>query len=43
MLQVGAHAGLLWLVGRYNSSVYKAYTFFFLVGIFGAMQVRRGS
>lgn len=38
--QVGAHAGLLFLLGRFDSSVYKAYTWFFIVGTLGAIQVR---
>lgn len=36
---VGVHAMLLVLLGRYNSSVYKTYTIFFVVGTLGAIQV----
>eukprot|EP01062_Namystynia_karyoxenos_P025993 TRINITY_DN2033_c0_g3_i4.p1 TRINITY_DN2033_c0_g3~~TRINITY_DN2033_c0_g3_i4.p1 ORF type:complete len:994 (+),score=370.66 TRINITY_DN2033_c0_g3_i4:120-2984(+) len=36
---VAAHAALLGVLGRYNSSLYRAYTAFFVVGTLGAMQV----
>eukprot|EP00756_Hemistasia_phaeocysticola_P021221 Hpha_TRINITY_DN15763_c5_g12::TRINITY_DN15763_c5_g12_i1::g.37016::m.37016/K07151/STT3; dolichyl-diphosphooligosaccharide--protein glycosyltransferase len=36
---VAAHAGLLLALGRYNWSLYRAYTLFFIVGTLGAMQV----
>jgi len=36
---IGAHAGILFLLGRYNWKLYKAYTTFYLLGTFLAMQV----
>eukprot|EP00955_Chlamydomonas_euryale_P111845 366094-Chlamydomonas_euryale.AAC.3 len=36
---IGAHAGLLWLIGRFDEGIYKAYTIFFVVGTALAVQV----
>lgn len=36
---IGLHAAVLVALGKYNSSVYKTYTVFFIVGTLGAMQV----
>jgi dolichyl-diphosphooligosaccharide--protein glycosyltransferase len=36
---VGVHASLLVLLGRYSTKLYRAYTAFYLVGTFLAMQV----
>jgi len=36
---VGLHAAFLVLVGRYSSSLHRAYTLFYVIGTFGAMHV----
>lgn len=36
---IGVHALILVLLGRFHSGVYKAYTLFFIIGTFGALQV----
>uniref|UniRef100_A0A7R9VFZ5 dolichyl-diphosphooligosaccharide--protein glycotransferase n=1 Tax=Chlamydomonas euryale TaxID=1486919 RepID=A0A7R9VFZ5_9CHLO len=36
---VGAHAGLLMLLGRVDDAVYRAYTIFYVLGTAGAIQV----
>jgi dolichyl-diphosphooligosaccharide--protein glycosyltransferase len=36
---IGLHALMLVGLGRFNSGVYKAYTIFFIIGTYGAMQV----
>lgn len=36
---IGLHALILVMLGRFNSGVYKAYTIFFIIGTYGAMQV----
>merc|ERR1719183_2305616 len=33
---IGVHASALVVLGRYNSSIYKAYTLFFVIGTYGA-------
>jgi len=35
---VGAHAGVLLLLGRFKSSIHKAYSLFFIIGTIGALQ-----
>ena len=34
---VGVHAGILVLVGKYNTTVYRAYTLFFIIGTTGRL------
>eukprot|EP00924_Labyrinthula_sp_SR-Ha-C_P005826 maker-scaffold_14-snap-gene-6.51-mRNA-1 protein AED:0.04 eAED:0.04 QI:0/0.33/0.42/1/0.66/0.57/7/762/737 len=36
---IGAHAGILVLLGRYNSSLHRAYSLFFVIGTAGAVRV----
>mmetsp|Transcript_30081 Transcript_30081/g.65623 ORF Transcript_30081/g.65623 Transcript_30081/m.65623 type:complete len:884 (-) Transcript_30081:222-2873(-) len=36
---IGVHALMLVGLGRFNSGVYKAYTLFFVIGTFGAIQI----
>eukprot|EP00451_Oxyrrhis_marina_P032806 CAMPEP_0204359156 /NCGR_PEP_ID=MMETSP0469-20131031/37040_1 /ASSEMBLY_ACC=CAM_ASM_000384 /TAXON_ID=2969 /ORGANISM="Oxyrrhis marina" /LENGTH=833 /DNA_ID=CAMNT_0051347139 /DNA_START=15 /DNA_END=2516 /DNA_ORIENTATION=- len=36
---IGIHAAFMVVIGRYSSSLYKAYTLFFTIGTFGAVQV----
>merc|ERR1719162_1054014 len=36
---IGVHALMLVGLGRFNSGVHKAYTLFFVIGTFGAIQV----
>jgi len=36
---IGVHALLLVALGRFNSGVYKAYTLFYVLGTFGAIQI----
>jgi len=36
---VGIHAGMLVLLGRFNSGVHKAYTLFWIIGTAGAVQI----
>jgi len=36
---IGVHALMLVLLGRFNSGVHKAYTIFYVIGTYGAMQV----
>jgi dolichyl-diphosphooligosaccharide--protein glycosyltransferase len=36
---VGVHAGLLVLVGKYNTTVYRAYSLFYIIGTTGALHV----
>jgi len=36
---IGIHAAMLVGLGRFNSGVHKAYTLFFVIGTYGAMQI----
>ena len=36
---IGAHAAALFFIGRYTSKLHRAYTLFYLIGTYGAMQV----
>merc|ERR1719181_2645422 len=36
---IGVHALMLVGLGRFNSGAHKAYTIFFVIGTFGAMQI----
>ena len=36
---VGVHAAYLLFTGEYSARLWRAYTFFFLVGTYGALQV----